>query len=137
MECTERKKKRAGGLRGSAVVEMSYIIPLFLGLFVLIVHTVFYYHDKAVMNAAAAETAVLGAQASRREGTDYDLEAFFGDRTDGKLIYMTDAEVSVSQTTGRSQSARRRRRASWSCPCARRRGSQSRRKNLRITAEVG
>ena len=53
MECTERKKKRAGGLRGSAVVEMSYIIPLFLGLFVLIVHTVFYYHDKAVMNAAA------------------------------------------------------------------------------------
>ena len=42
--------------------------------------------------------AVLGAQASRREGTDYDLEAFFGDRTDGKLIYMTDAEVSVSQT---------------------------------------
>ncbi len=47
------------GSKGSAVVEMSYIIPLFLGLFVLIVHAVFYYHDKAVLNAAAAETAVL------------------------------------------------------------------------------
>ena len=108
MECTERKQKRTAGLRGSAVVEMSYIIPLFLGLFVLIVHAVFYYHDKAVMNAAAAETAVLGAQASRREGTMR------------KSLY--------HRRTGRSRSAHRRRRALWNCPYARRRGSQSRRK---------
>ena len=34
-------------LRGSSVIEMSYIMPLFLLLFVLIIHAVFYYHDKA------------------------------------------------------------------------------------------
>ena len=57
-------------LKGSAVVEMSYIIPMILFLFVMIIHAVFYYHDKAVLNGAAGETAVLGAQTARRKGTD-------------------------------------------------------------------
>ena len=94
----KRKRYRSARLSGSAVIEMSFIIPLFLGLFVLIVHTVFYCHDKAVLNAAAAETAVLGAQAVRREGTEYDLEDFFMERSKGNLIYMTGVSVSVSET---------------------------------------
>lgn len=84
-------------LKGSAVVEMSYIIPMILFLFVMIIHAVFYYHDKAVLNGAAGETAVLGAQTARRKGTEYDLEEFFHNRTDGKLIYMTDPDVSVEE----------------------------------------
>lgn len=82
-------------VKGSSVVEMSYIMPLFFGLFVILIHAVFYYHDKAVINGAAAETAVLGAQEDRNETADYDLEGFFYDRTRGKLIYMTDVNVSV------------------------------------------
>ncbi len=88
-------KKRE--LKGSAVVEMSYIIPMILFLFVMIIHAVFYYHDKAVLNGAAGETAVLGAQTARRKGTEYDLEEFFHNRTEGKLIYMTDPDVSVEE----------------------------------------
>lgn len=84
-------------LKGSAVVEMSYIIPMILFLFVMIIHAVFYYHDKAVLNGAAGETAVLGAQTARRKGTEYDLEEFFHKRTEGKLIYMTDPDVSVEE----------------------------------------
>ena len=84
-------------LKGSAVVEMSYIIPMILFLFVMIIHAVFYYHDKAVLNGAAGETAVLGAQTARRKGTEYDLEEFFYNRTEGKLIYMTDPDVSVEE----------------------------------------
>ena len=93
MACIKRKS-----LKGSAVIEMSYIIPLFLGLFVLIMHTVFYFHDKAILNGAASETAVLGAQAERRAGTEYDLEEFFRKRTDDKLIYMTEVTVEVRET---------------------------------------
>ena len=77
-------------LKGSAVVEMSYIIPMILFLFVMIIHAVFYYHDKAVLNGAAGETAVLGAQTARRK-------EFFHNRTEGKLIYMTDPDVSVEE----------------------------------------
>ena len=86
-------------VKASAVIEMSYIMPLFLSLFLLIMYTVFYYHDKTVINGAAAETAVLGAQLERRKGTaDYDLEEIFRERTEGKLIYMTDTDLSISET---------------------------------------
>ena len=97
-------------VKGSTVIEMAYIIPLFLGLFVLIMHAVFYYHDKAVLNGAAGETAILGAQAARRADTEYDLEGFFRERTNGKLIYMTDTDLSISETEDKitvSVSARR------------------------------
>ena len=55
-----------GYVSGSTVVEMSYIMPLILLMFVLIIHTVFYFYDRAVLNGAAAETAVLGAELERR-----------------------------------------------------------------------
>lgn len=84
-------------VKGSAVIEMSYIMPLFFSLFVLLVHTVFYYHDKAVIIGAAGETAILGVQAERAKETAYDLEGFFRERTSGKLMYMTEINVSVEE----------------------------------------
>lgn len=44
-------------VNGSTVVEMAYIIPLFLFFFVILIHTVFYYHDKVILSGAACETA--------------------------------------------------------------------------------
>ena len=44
---------------GSTVVEMAYIMPLFLSMFVLVIHTVFYFHDKVILTGAACETAVV------------------------------------------------------------------------------
>lgn len=84
-------------VKGSSVIEMAYIIPLFLGVFVLLIQTVFYYHDKAVLNGAASETAVLGAQAARRPETEYDLEEFFRERVRGKLIFMTETDLSIRE----------------------------------------
>lgn len=84
-------------IAGSAVIEMSYILPMFFLLFIFIVHTVFYYHDKAVLNGAACETAVLGAQMERKKGTEFDAETFFSERISGKLIYMTDTEFRISE----------------------------------------
>lgn len=83
-----------GEVRGEETVD---IMPLFLGLFVIILHSVFYYHDKAVINGAAGETAILGAQAQRGKEEPYDLEAFFKKRTKGRLIYLNDVDVSVEQ----------------------------------------
>ena len=85
-------------MKGSTVIEMAYIIPLFFLIFVVIIHTVFYFHDKAVLNGAASETAVMGAQMSRKMGTaEYDLEEFFRERTEGKLIYMTMLEITADE----------------------------------------
>ena len=43
-----------------------YNAATFSVLFVIIIHTVFYYHDKAIIGGAAAESAVMGAQYVRR-----------------------------------------------------------------------
>ena len=95
MKKKERFKK---DMKASTVIEMSYIMPVFLFLFLLIMYTVFYYHDKAVLNGAAAETAGLGAQVERRKETkEYDLEKIFHERTEGKLIFLTGANVTVQK----------------------------------------
>ena len=80
---------------------------------------------------------MLGAQTVRREGTEYDLEGFFRERSDGKLIWMTGTSVSVSETDREitvEASAHRsimslsvRQKARIACP----------EEKLRMTAEVG
>ena len=83
-------------LKGSTVIEMAYIIPLFFLIFIVIVHTVFYFHDKAVLTGAASETAAAGSQLVRRKKTvEYDLEKFFQERIRKKLIYITDVDVKI------------------------------------------
>ena len=86
-------------LNASSVIEMSYIMPLFLFLFVIIIHTIFYYHDKAVIYGAAGETAAVGVQEERKKGSGYDLVSFFQERVKGKLIYLRDIDVSVGKTS--------------------------------------
>ena len=64
MEFTEKYTKKY--VKGSTVVEMSYLIPFCLILFFLLITIIFYFHDKAILNAAAAETAVTGVEMDRR-----------------------------------------------------------------------
>ena len=83
---------------------MSYIMPLIMLMFVLIIHTVFYFYDRAVLNGAAAETAVLGAELERRHGAEEEnLKEFFEERTSGKLILMTDPSVAITRTDNKIQ----------------------------------
>ena len=55
--------KKMRWVSGNSVIEMSYIMPLFFSLFVIIIHTVFYYHDKAIIEGAAADTHLAGSVA--------------------------------------------------------------------------
>lgn len=83
---------------GSTVVEMAYIMPLFLFLCVILIHAVFYYHDKVILNGAACETAVVNAQQKRRHGTgEFDPEKFFYNRISGKLIFLTVREIRITE----------------------------------------
>ena len=84
-------------VNGSAVVEMAYLIQAFFLLFVLVIHTVFYYHDKVILSGAACETAAVTAQEARRKGDRrFDAEAFFRERIGDKLILLTVSDVSIT-----------------------------------------
>ena len=109
MECIKKRLKTDAGhirLKGSAVVEMSYIIPLFLGLFVLIVHAVFYYHDKAVLNAAAAETAK--ANRGIADGTA-------AERIPAPAVLRSPAAAIASRSAYRGATPSRSRKSRWIC----------------------
>lgn len=92
------KKDRYTEVRGSITIEMAYILPVVLMIFLLVVYTVFYYHDKNILNGAAAETAVVGAQMARQKGKeDVDLQSFFRERVNGKLVLLRLSGVETNQ----------------------------------------
>lgn len=98
-----RKRKPAcdrQGLKGVITVELSYLFPMILMIFLTVVYTTFYFHDKNILIGAASETAVLGAQLERKpdENGRTDLAGFYQEKIRGKLILFSGAEVSVDIT---------------------------------------
>lgn len=100
MEISKYKTVKKEGIKGNTTVQMAYILPLFFFLFILIIHTVFYFHDKIILNGIACETAILGSQLERRqdETGKINLEEFFKERTEKKLILFAEYTVSVDKT---------------------------------------
>ncbi len=84
--------------KGSATMEMAYIMPLFLSLFLVLVTSVFYFHDKCVLYATAYETAVIGAQNMRGEELeDAELEKYLKERTQKKLLFFSDIRIQIKK----------------------------------------
>ncbi|RKQ30339.1 MULTISPECIES: TadE family protein [Clostridia] len=57
--------KKYQEVQGVITVEMAYLMPIIFMVFVLVVYTAFYYHDKQILIGAAAETTTVGAQQKR------------------------------------------------------------------------
>ena len=85
-------------LKGSFTIEMSLLVPVILFIFMELVLSVFYFHDKNVLNGAAYETVVVGSSKVRtRAGiSEEELEAFLRDRIRGKCILLTSCQTQVS-----------------------------------------
>lgn len=81
-------------------VEMSFLMPIILLLIMSSIYGVFYYHDKNIISCAAYETVVVGSNKAREDdGTDEEeLRALFRERIEGKCIFLTNMETSVSVT---------------------------------------
>lgn len=74
--------------KGSITVEMSFLMPMILFLILLCILSVFYYHDKNIISAAAYETAVVGSTKAReQEGVMVEeLQELFDQRLQDKCI---------------------------------------------------
>lgn len=93
----ENKENEKRSYCGIITVEMSYLIPMVLIVFLLIIYTVFYYHDKNILIEPASETAAVGAQIERRPDKkgQISLEEFYQERIRGKLIFFSGVQVSA------------------------------------------
>lgn len=85
-------------LKASITIEMAYVMPIVVLVFLLTIYTIFYYHDKNILIGAAGETAVLGAQIERqKEENKADLHNFYRERVRGKLVLLHLTEIEVTK----------------------------------------
>lgn len=80
-------------MKGTMTIEAAVIVPLILGMFLLLVWMLFYYHDKNVLSAIAHETVVMVCE---KDDTIEDVEAYFQKRVHGKLLLFRWADVDVA-----------------------------------------
>lgn len=71
-------------VRGTFTVEAAVIVPVILFVFGVLLHILFYYHDKNIAMSVAHETLAIGA--GREEWTKEEMEAYFSRRANGKLL---------------------------------------------------
>lgn len=88
-------------VRGSFTVEAAVIVPLILFVFGILLHTLFYYHDKNILMAVAHETASIGG--GREATDDIELENYFYSRIHDKLLLFTKVENEVKIDTEQVQ----------------------------------
>ena len=87
-------------VKGSTTVEMAYVMPLIFLVFLIIVRTTFYYHDKSILDGMAYEAVTTAVQTARNpKAKEADVETFCRERIRWKLIYFSMPEVSVNVTT--------------------------------------
>lgn len=77
-------------LRGSFTIEAAVIVPMILLIFGVLLHILFYWHDKNILMSTAHETAALGSDES--ELSELELEYYFFDRMEGKLLLFDRVE---------------------------------------------
>lgn len=77
-------------MRGSFTIEAAVIVPLILFIFGILLHILFYWHDKNILMSTAHETAALGS--SQGEMAELELEYYFFDRMEGKLLLFDRVE---------------------------------------------
>ena len=84
-------------VKGSITIEASFVIPLFLLVFMVSTYCLFYSHDKSVVGAVAYETVSV---ASGREDIKVEeIEAYFADRVEGRTFLFDKISTEVEMTS--------------------------------------
>lgn len=82
--------------KGSFTVEASVIVPVLLFLCVTAITTLFYYHDKVVLEGVARETASFGT--CRQEKTEQELKQTYEKLVKGKLLWFPKTQVQIRKS---------------------------------------
>lgn len=85
-------------VRGSATIEMAYIMPVIFLTIIAVIYMMFYFHDKNILAGAGYETVVVGSQKMRwdEENIEGLLSGLFRERVDGKMIFFAGADANIT-----------------------------------------
>ena len=80
-------------VRGSFTIEAAVIVPIILLIFGILLHILFYWHDKIILISTAHETAAFGC--SQTEWSELELEYYFFERMEEKLLLFDRVECTA------------------------------------------
>lgn len=78
----------------SFTLEAAIIVPMILFIFGILLHILFYWHDKNILMSTAHETVALGS--SRSEMAEIELEYYFFSRMEERLMLFDRVECTVA-----------------------------------------
>lgn len=84
--------------RASTIVEMAYLMPVVLLMWMLVIFALFYYHDKTLVIGAAYETVVVNSERYREVDMveTEQVNAYFWSRIQGKLLFYSHVPVETT-----------------------------------------
>lgn len=91
--------------KGSLTVEVSFLMPIILMMIMSSILAVFYFHDKCILSGAAYETCVIESNTLREneELSEEEIQNLFCERSKGKCILFSDANVKVQGRIGKEE----------------------------------
>ena len=84
-------------VKGSVTIEASFVIPLFLLVFMVSTYCLFYIHDKSVVGAVAYET--VAAASGRKDMKVEEIESYFVERVEGRTFLFDKISAKVEMTS--------------------------------------
>lgn len=84
--------------KGSATIELVYIMPVIFLVFMVAVNLSFFFHDKNVLQGLTYEAVLIGSSQYRRYGTvqEEEIYEFLQENAEEKLLYFPIPEIEIS-----------------------------------------
>lgn len=87
-------------LKGSATIEVAYMMPIMILIITVTVYLGFFFHDKIILQGVIYEGVVIGYTTYRTEGdvSVEDIEDFIAEKSTQRFVYFPEPEVTIEVT---------------------------------------
>lgn len=92
------KEKKCCELKAVYTVEAAFLLPMILTIIFMVIYIAYYYHDKALLQAAAYQAALRGSQLYGESNAAMELEAGMAAREliRGRLLIADNISIQAS-----------------------------------------
>ena len=85
-------------LKGSATVEVLYILPVVFLVFLVVTYLGFFFHDKTVLQGIVLEGVLIGASQYRGEDgiNEEEILGFLQEKSSDRLLFFPTPQLDIS-----------------------------------------
>ena len=86
-------------MKGSATIEILYIMPVIFLMYVSIIYLGFFFHDKNVLQLVATEATAIGQSQYRNMGKldIEDITVFIQEKANRRLLFFEDPDIQIEE----------------------------------------